>query len=169
MITEKVEKALNKQMNKEMFSANLYLSMSAYCADQNFDGFAKWMFVQYQEEISHAMKLFSYINDRGGRVILESIDKPKSEWESILNVFEETLDHEREISASVNELTDIAINEKDHATVNFLQWFISEQVEEEATVSEIVSQIEMVKDHPHSLFVINKELGNRTFVDPNEE
>ena len=168
MLSEKMNQALNNQINKEMESANLYLSMSAYFETESFSGMASWMFNQYQEEMAHAMKLFKYVNDREGKVILESIEKPKSVWSNTLDVFEDTLTHEKFITKSISDLIDLAMEEKDHATNSLLQWFITEQVEEESTVSTIISQFKMLSESKESLYHIDKELGQRVFTPPAE-
>lgn len=165
MLSEKINDALNKQINEEFFSSYLYLAMSSYFERNNFSGFANWMYVQYQEEISHAMKILNYVNERGGTVLLESIAKPKHEWPSIVDVFEEVLLHEQKITGLINKIVDWSISEKDYATNNLLQWFVSEQVEEEASASKILNEIKLIKDSNHALFLFDKELAKRTFVD----
>jgi ferritin len=169
MLTKRMEEALNKQINEEIYSAHLYLSMSAYCSSQNFNGFANWMQIQYQEEMSHAQKLFNYVHDRGGKVILDAIAKPQNEWNDLIDVFEATLKHEMHISDCINVLADTALEEKDHATSNFLQWYISEQVEEEANVSTILTQLQMNQNQIQGLFLLDKELSTRVFVDATKE
>jgi ferritin len=164
MITEKIEKALNQHLNEELYSSYLYLSMCAYFQIQNLSGFANWMKVQYQEENFHAMKFYDYIIQKGGKITLLKIDQPKTSWSSTLEVFEETLKHEQKITALINNLVDLAIQEKDHATVNFLNWFVNEQVEEEANVEKILSEIKMVGDNKTGLFMMDRELGTRVFV-----
>jgi ferritin len=129
MITQKIEKELNQQLNAELFSAYLYLSMSAFLASKNMSGFAHWMRIQFEEEQAHAVKLYDYIIDRGGRVILTQIESPKKEWKDVIEIFEGALAHEQKITGMINDLVNIAVGEKDHATVNMLQWFVSEQVE----------------------------------------
>jgi len=161
MINEKLEKALNKQINKELFSAYLYMSMSAYFESQNLLGFANWMSVQAQEELTHAQKFYNFVNERGGRVILEGIEKPQSEWNSTLIAFEDSLKHEQFITASINDLVSMAIEEKDYATNIFLQWFVTEQVEEEASVEEVINKLKLMKDAPGGIFMIDRELGQR--------
>lgn len=165
MLTDRMHQALNDQLQAEFNSAYLYLSMSAYFEDKGLEGMANWMTVQFQEEQSHALKFYRYINERGGRVELQALDKPKRDWDSPLEAFEEALDHEKLISRLIGELADLAIKEKDHATHNMLQWFISEQVEEEATVDSIVTQMRMVGGQGQGLFMIDREMRGRTFVD----
>ena len=164
MLTDNIRKALNDQLQAEFYSAYLYLSMSAYFDDQGLEGMANWMTVQFEEEQSHALKLFRYIIERGGRPELQAIEQPQRDWDSPVAAFEASLDHERMISGRINDLADLAVKEKDHATHNMLQWFISEQVEEEANVESIVSQMKMVGDAGPGLFMIDREMKGRTFV-----
>lgn len=165
MLTDRMHQALNDQLQAEFNSAYLYLSMSAYFEDKGLEGMANWMTVQFQEEQSHALKFYRYINERGGRVELQALEKPKLDWESPLEAFEEALGHEKKISQLIGELADLAIKEKDHATHNMLQWFISEQVEEEANVDSIVTQMRLVGGQGQGLFMIDREMRGRTFVD----
>lgn len=164
MIHEKMEKALNAQVNAEYWSAYLYLSMSAWFENINLPGFANWMYMQAQEESSHAIKMFKYIVERGGVVKLQPIDKVETEWEDVITVFEETLAHEQKVTGLINNLMDIAIDIKDHASKSFLQWFIDEQVEEESSVDAIIHQLKMVKNSPHALFMLDKEFAGRVFT-----
>lgn len=166
MITKKVEKALNEQINAELYSSYIYLSMSAYFENQNMKGFANWMRIQAQEELTHAMKFFDFVSERGGKVELKAIDKPESTWKGVLQVIEETYKHELFITSCINNLVNVAIAEKDHATNNFLQWFVSEQVEEEANVSEILEQLKMIDGKGPGLFMLDRELKTRVFVPP---
>lgn len=168
MLSKKMESAINKQINAEMWSAYLYLSMSAYFSKNNLHGFANWMKVQYQEENAHAMKFFNYVLERGGTVTLEPIDKVDTDWKDIITVFEETLKHEQKVTSLIHNLVNIAIEEKDHASNNFLQWFVTEQVEEEANADEILSQLKMIEGKGPALFMIDRELKTRVFVDPNQ-
>ncbi len=161
MISAKMQKALNKHLNEEMFSSYLYLSMAAYFETRNFKGFANWMRLQSQEEYMHAMKFYSYIIQVGGNVTLAQINAPKSLWKNHTEVFKETLEHEKYITELINKLVDLAIQEKDHATNNFLQWFVNEQVEEVATAEDIVNKLEMIGDNKNGLFLIDRELGAR--------
>ncbi|WP_292460682.1 ferritin [Methanothermococcus sp.] len=164
VVKDKVLKALNEQINKELFSAYLYLSMSAYAESIGLKGFAQWLKVQYQEELDHAMKFYNYIIERGGKIELESINKPKNEWSSILEVFEDGYEHEKFISESINNLMDLAVSEKDYATMNMLQWFIDEQVEEESSFLEIVDKLKLLDGDKRGLFMLDKDLGQRTYV-----
>ncbi|MCF8217945.1 MAG: ferritin [Bacteroidales bacterium] len=169
MLTKKMEKALNEQINKEMWSAYLYLSMAAYFEDNNLPGFANWMRVQYQEEMTHGMKIFDYINDRGGRVLLKPIKEVPTEWADTHTVIEETLKHERVVTESINDLVNLAVQEKDHATNNMLQWFVGEQVEEEANADELLNKVKMTDGKAHALMMIDKELAGRQFVDETQQ
>ncbi|MCP4591739.1 MAG: ferritin [bacterium] len=161
MMVSKIESAFNEQLNAELFSSYLYLSMAAYFESQNLKGMAQWMRMQVQEENMHAMKFFGFINERGGRVTLGKIKEPKTEWSSPLEVFEDTCQHEAKVTSLVNDLVDLAIKEKDHAANGFLQWFVTEQVEEEATVQEIRDKLKLVSDNPVAMFMIDQELGQR--------
>jgi len=165
MISKKIEKEINEQINAEFWSAYLYLSMSSYFVSKNLPGFANWMKVQYQEEISHALKFFNYLNERGGRVILEPIKEVKTEWKDEVEVFQETLKHEQHVTSLINNLINSAIEEKDHATNNMLQWYISEQVEEEANVDEILQQLILLEGNKYGLLMLDREMRQRTFVD----
>lgn len=164
-----MEKALNKLLNEEIYSSYLYLSMSAYFESENLPGFANWMLIQYKEEYDHAMKFFHHINERGGRVKLESISKPKGDWNSPMDVINDTLQHEQKITSQINEIVDLAFVSKDHASYNFLQWFVSEQVEEEANVTSIREQLKMIEDSKSALFFLDKELGKRTATPTTQE
>lgn len=140
--------------------------MSAFLASKNLSGFSNWMKVQFEEEQFHALKLYQYILDRGGKVELEKIEKPKTEWTNIVNVFEEVLAHEEKITSLINNLVDLAIQEKDHATVNMLQWFVEEQVEEEANASDLLGQLKLIQGKGSGLYMIDKELKQRVFTPP---
>ena len=164
-LNKNVEAILNNQINKEFWSAYFYLSMSTYLNANGMSGFANWMKVQFEEETSHAMKMLDFVNERGGRVILEPIAEVPSEWDGVLNIYEETLKHEEIVTGLINECVNVAIEEKDHATVNFLQWFVDEQVEEEAGVSEIIDQLKMIGCQGNGLYMIDKEFKSRVFVD----
>ncbi len=167
MIKKKIENELNKQTNAELYSAYLYLSMSAFFESISLRGFANWMRVRAQEEMVHAMKLYDYIHERGGRVTLTSIDAPPTKWESPLAVFEHVYQHERKVTDLINSLVDVATAENDHATNNYLQWFVSEQVEEEASADEIVQKLKLLGDaRGGGLFMLDKELGQRVFTPP---
>jgi ferritin len=161
MITKKVQEALNKQINEEFYSSYLYLSMSAYFESKDLQGFAQWFRLQADEEYAHAMKMFDYVYQIGGDVKLMQIAGPKTNWKSFLQVFQDTFKHEQKVTKNINDLLELSYAEKDHATVNFLQWFVSEQVEEEATAQQNMKKMEMVGDSKAGLFMIDKELGGR--------
>lgn len=161
MISQKILKILNNQINEELYSSYLYLSMSNYFSSVNLDGFAKWMRVQSQEEYAHAMKIYDYVLQRDGKVALTKIEAPKAQWKTPLQIFQETLKHEQYISACVNNIVNLAIQEKDHATSQFFQWFVSEQVEEEANAANIVDKMKMVGDNKNGIFMLDRELGQR--------
>lgn len=161
MLTETVEKALNEQINKELFSAYLYLSMAADFESKNLAGFAKWMKAQSAEELNHAMKLFNYVLERGGHVELMAIEKPQQTWESPLKVFQDAYDHERFITQSIYSLLEIAQSAKDYGTMEFLQWYVKEQVEEEAHAEHVMKKLEMINDAPAGLLMLDHELGQR--------
>lgn len=162
MLSNKMEEALNGQLNKELYSSYLYLSMAAYFEDLNLTGMARWMRLQADEEHVHSLKFYDFIIKISGRVILGQIDKPKSTWDSPKAAFEEALGHEQFITKSINELTNLAIEEKDHSTNTFLHWFIDEQVEEEANASDIVQKFDLIADSKSGLYMLDRELGQRT-------
>lgn len=161
MLSEKMAKALNDQVTAEFYSSYFYLSMHSYFESLNLAGFAHWMRYQAQEEMMHGMKLYDYINERGGHISLKAIDQPPAEWSSVLDVFDKVFEHEQKVTGMINNLVDIAMDERDHATNGFLQWFVAEQVEEEANVGGIVNKLTMVQDDPGGLFVMDQELGKR--------
>ncbi len=169
MLSKKMAKVLNGQVNAEMYSAYLYLAMNAYFEAEGYGGFAAWMRAQTQEEIFHAMKIYDFINERGGRAVLSAIEVPPAKWDSPLDVFKASLAHEEKVTALINELVDISIELKDHATNSFLMWFVDEQVEEESNVGDIVRKLEMVAETPGGIFMLDKELGARTFTMPAAE
>ena len=166
MLKKKMLKVLTRQINEEMYSGYLYLSMESYFHSVSLSGFATWMRVQAQEELAHAMKFYDYVNERGGRVLLDSINQPDSEWETPLAAFEQIMAHEEKVTALVNELMDLAIAEQDHATKIFLQWFVSEQVEEEASVGEVLNKLRLIQADSSGLFMLDAELAKRVFVPP---
>lgn len=166
MLNEKMQEALNEQINAELYSAYLYLSMVAYFESINLSGFATWMRVQTQEELTHTMKIYDFINERGGRVMLKPIAEPPAEWDSPLAVFEAAYKHEQKVTGLINNLVNLAIEEKDHASNNFLQWFVDEQVEEEASADEVVQKLKMVDKAPDGKFMLDRELGQRVFTPP---
>lgn len=162
MLTKPLLKALNEQINHEMYSSYLYLSMAAYCESKNFPGFAQWMKMQSSEEYKHAMKIYGYIHDRNGSVTLMAIDQPSSDFKSPLKMFEQALEHERKISGLITKLYELAVKENDYPTQVMLQWFITEQVEEEKTAVGIVEQLKLVGDSPVSLMMMDRQLGARS-------
>jgi ferritin len=166
MLSKKMQTALNKQIVAELYSAYLYLSMSAYFHSINLGGFANWMRVQAMEESTHAMKIFDFVNERGGRVLVGAIDKPATNWVSPRAAFEAAYKHEQKVTGMINSLVDLAIKERDHATENFLQWFVSEQVEEEASADEVVQKLKLVGKDGGGLFMVDQELGQRVFTPP---
>lgn len=168
MLNEKIEKALNEQINAEMFSAYLYLAMVAYFQDKNLNGFAHWMTIQNQEETFHAMKFFRYVAERGGRVTLEAIEKPQFEWKNPLDAMEAAQNHEAYITQRINSLVDLAIEEKDHATASFLRWFVDEQVEEEDSVNAVVQKLRLVGNDGGGLFMMDRDMAARVYTPPVE-
>ena len=166
MLDSKLQDAMNRQLNAELYSGYLYYAMAAWFDAQSLGGFAHWMRVQALEEASHAQKFFGYIAERGGQVELAAIDAPPTEWESPLAVFEEVYQHECKVSGLINELMDLAIAESDHAAVQFLQWFVAEQVEEEASADDARQKLKLVDQSEGGLFMLDRELDKRTFVLP---
>ncbi len=166
MINEKMEKAFNDQINAELYSEYLYLSMKAYFETLNLKGFVNWMDVQVQEEHAHAMGMFDYINSRGGKVTLKAIDAPKTEWNSPLEVFEDVLKHEELVTSLINKVADVAEEVKDRAALNFLNWYIKEQVEEEDNVGNVLATLKLIGNDSNGLLALDKELATRTFVAP---
>ena len=166
MISEKMQKALNTHLNEEFYSSYFYLSMAAYFEAKNLKGFANWFRIQTQEEQMHGMKFFDFILQKGGKVSLTQIASPKIEWKSISEVFADTLAHEQKITSLINNLVEVSMQEKDFAANNFLQWFVTEQVEEEANVEEIIQKIEMIGDNKSGLYMLDNELATRVFIPP---
>ena len=169
MLTEKMQTALNGQLNAELYSSYLYLSMNAYFKSVNLDGFANWMYYQAQEELEHSLKFYDFIIQRGGKVQLQQIAAPPTEWNSPLAVFEATLKHEQKVTGLINDLVDVAHEERDHATNIFLQWFVSEQVEEEESVGGVLEQLKLLGDAKGGLFMIDRELSKRGASGGSEE
>jgi ferritin len=161
MLSKTVEEALNRQINRELFSAYLYLAMSAYFESATMKGFAKWLRVQAKEEQAHAIKFYDYVIARGGKVNLIAIEAPKAKWTLAGKVFEEVYAHEQKVTGMINALVELAMKEKDHATFEMLQWFVKEQVEEEEHASEILGKIKSIGDIPGHLFCLDHELGKR--------
>ena len=162
MMNKKIEKAFNLQIKEEMYSSYLYLSMSSFFETMNLDGMAAWMKAQAQEELMHAMKFYDFILERGGTVKLMNIDAPPNKWDAPLDMFEAAYEHEKYISGKINKLVDLALTEGDHAANVFLQWFVTEQVEEEASVLTIVEKFKLIGDKKVGTFMMNSELGKRT-------
>jgi len=161
MLNQKIQDALNEQIKNELYSAYLYLSMSAYCESVNMPGMANWMRMQELEERVHALKMFDFVNERGGRVVLQAIDQPPAEFESLLDVFEKTLAHEQKVTAMINNLYALAVREQDYASQIFLQWFVTEQVEEEDSVGQVIETLKMIGDSRQGLLMLDRELGGR--------
>ena len=169
MISKKIEQALNDQINSELYSSYLYLAMAAYFDSENWRGFASWMKVQSQEELVHAMKIYGFVNERGGRVTLKAIDVPPAAWKSPMAAFQAAYKHEQLVTSRINNLVELATKEKDNATNVFLNWFVSEQVEEEASVDVVVKNLEMAKDMVCAIAMIDQQLGQRKFSRPQGE
>lgn len=166
MISAKMQKAINNQIQAEMYSANLYLAMSGYCISKGLKGFGNWLRVQYQEETDHALKFVDYILERGGDLELKAIEAAPTEFGKPVEVFEKILAHEQHVTSLINKLYEVAFEEKDVAAQIFLQWFVTEQVEEEASVSEVLEQLRLVDDKTAGLFYLDKELAARTYQPP---
>lgn len=161
MIGKPMQDAMNEQINKELFSSYLYLSMTAYFEERNLSGFAHWMRMQADEERGHAMKFYDFIIERGGRVMLKGIDTPKTEWSSSLEVAQEVAEHEAKVTASIYALYELALQEKDYPAQVMLQWFINEQVEEEKNAAEIVANLKLIEDRGTAVLMLDKQLGKR--------
>ncbi len=161
MISSAMQDAINVQIRDELYSAYLYLSMAAYFESASLPGFASWMRIQSQEEVTHAMKLFDFVNERGGRVTLHAIEQPPLEFESPRAVFETTYEHEQKVTGLIHNLYEVALEEKDYAAQVMLHWFIDEQVEEEDGVSQILDVLERVADNDQGLLMLDRELGRR--------
>lgn len=166
MLNKRIEEAINEQINAEMWSAYLYLSMAAHCHSIGQPGMAKWFEVQFKEEQDHAKILFNYVVSRNGNVTLRAIDAVPTEWNSILDIFESTLAHEQKVTAMINNLFAITTQENDYATQSMLKWFIDEQVEEEENAQTIIDNIKMIKDNGYGIYMLDKELGSRTYTQP---
>ncbi len=160
-LNKNLQNLMNEQIKHELYSAYLYLSMSAYCESINMPGFAHWFRVQSEEEVEHAMKFFAYVNERGGRVFLGAIDEPPAEFSSVVEVAEQTYEHEQKVSELINEIYAVALAEDDYAAQVFLHWFVEEQVEEEDNTRTLVEQLRMIGDHTSTLFMLDRQLGAR--------
>jgi len=166
MIKNEIQDALNEQINEELYSAYIYQAMAAYFEAINLKGASNWMNIQAQEELSHVMRFYNYLFERGGRVHLKAVNEPPADWESPLHVFEAAYNHEVHITGRINALVSLALEHHDHATHNMLQWFVGEQVEEEATADEVVQKLKLVGNDGSGLFMIDQELGTRVFTPP---
>ena len=166
MINEKLQNAFNDQINKELYSEYLYLAMKTYFMEQNLMGFVNWFDCQVQEEHAHAMGMYNYLHERGGKVELLPIDKPQIDWESPLKVFEHVLEHEQYVTSLINGLLDVAEEVKDRAAISFLDWYLKEQVEEENNVGNVLAKLQLIGDDKHALLLLDKDMETRTFVAP---
>ncbi len=153
--------AINEQINFELSSAYLYLSMSAHFEAHNLPGFANWMRLQYKEETEHAMRFYKYIFDRAGVVTLKAIPQPQTKFKTPLDIFKQVLEHEQKVTAAIHKIYELAVKEKDYPTQEMLQWFIKEQVEEEKNASDIISLLEMIGNQPHGLIMVDRQLAER--------
>lgn len=162
MFKKTMQDALNAHIQEELYSSYLYLSMAAYCHSVNLKGFAHWMQIQVSEENGHAMKMYDYVIQREGRVVLKDIQKPPHDFKSVLDVMQKTLRHEQKVTSLINKLYELALKEKDYPTQVLLQWFVSEQVEEEAQVMEILQKLELIHEKGSAILYLDKELGKRT-------
>ena len=161
MVPQKVQTALNNQLNEEMFASYSYLAMSAYFESHDLSGFAGWFRAQSAEEYGHAMKIFDYLHQAGGKVTLKEIKSPKINWKAYLDVFKDMYTAEQKVTKSINSIVELSGKEKDYATNNFLQWFVSEQVEEEATAQKLLKRMEMVGNNTPGLLMMDREMGMR--------
>lgn len=166
MINRKMETAINEQMNWEIYSSYMYFAMASYFESVNLKGCSGWMRLQAMEELTHFKRFYDFLTARGGRAIMSAIKAPPSKWKNALAVFEDTLEHEQHVTKRINDLVDLSISLKDHATNSFLKWFVDEQVEEEESVDEVIQSLKLNKDNPGGLFMIDKELGARAFNAP---
>ena len=161
MLSKEIQDALNDQIKNEYFASYTYLSMAAHCESINMTGFAGWLRKQSEEELGHAMRLFDYVIDRDGHVVLQSIDKPQAKFKSLAEMFQQVLDHEREVTGMINNLYEKSLSENDHATAVELQWFIQEQVEEEKNATEILDKLKFAGDNSSALLILDGQLGDR--------
>jgi ferritin len=164
MLSQKLQKAINDQINKELYSEYLYLSMASYFYSVNLDGFANWMMVQTKEEHYHAWKMFKFLNEKGVRAIMQPIEGPETKFLSAQDIFEKSLKHEQYVTQRINKLMDLAVKEKDHSAVSFLQWFVDEQVEEESSFGGVLEKIKLTGNKGPGLFMIDQELAKRAYV-----
>ena len=165
-MNEKLSLAISEQVNKEIFSAFLYLAMSDWCEQKGLKGSATWLYVQYQEEMTHGQNLYHYLHYRGESAKLFPVEKPESEFKNLLDIFEKVLAHEKTVTASIDNLATISMETRDHAAYNFLQWYVSEQVEEESNANDIIAKLKLAGNDLSGLLMIDTELGARTFAAP---
>jgi ferritin len=166
MMNETLQQALNDQLNFELYSAHVYLAMAAYCSAESLDGFANFFIVQAEEERFHAMKIYKYLNDRGARVTLSGMDNPNNDYGSVLEAFEHAYEHEQVVTKRIYRLSDLAMNDREHATIQFLKWFIDEQVEEEAMFDGIINKLKRIDKDSNAFFMLDNEFAQRTFTPP---
>jgi ferritin len=166
MLSDTMVHELNEQIKYEFFSAQYYLAMAAYCAAEDFNGFANFFIVQAEEERFHAMKFFNFINERGGRAVMRGLDEPKNDYKSLEELFTLALEHEKFVTKRIYGLMDQAVTEKEHSTISFLNWFVDEQVEEEAGMSEILSKVRRLGEAGQGIYLLDQELAQRTFTPP---
>ncbi|MFD0714834.1 ferritin [Paenibacillus sp. GCM10027626] len=165
-MNEQLSKALNDQLNFEFYSAQVYLAMAAYCSGESLDGFANFFIVQAEEERFHAMKIYKYLNDRGHRVTISGMDNPLNEYRSVLDAFEHAFEHEKLVTRRIYDLSDLALNDREHATIQFLKWFIDEQVEEEALFDSIINKLKRIDQDSNAFFMLDNEFAQRSFTPP---
>lgn len=166
MISKNLENAINEQINFEFYSAYTYLAMSAYAEEIDFPGAANFFKIQAQEELDHARKMYDYLFQKGGKVVLEAVEKPKAEFDNLLNIFEEGLKHEQTVTKRIYNIANIALDEKEHATMSFLSWFVDEQVEEEENFTNLVKKIKRASGNEANLYMIDDELATRVYTPP---
>ena len=161
MLSKKLEDAVNEQIKNELYSAYLYLAMAAHCEHKNFKGFANWLKIQAKEEVAHAIRLYDFVNDRGGKVVLSAIDQPPAEYQSLTEIFEKVLNHEKGVTTKINHLYELAKEENDYPLQVHLQWFIDEQVEEEKNPAEILAMLQLTGESGSGIMMLDHELGER--------
>lgn len=161
-LNKAVQDALNEQIRQEFTAFYLYLSMSAYCGAANFPGFARWLRAQAMEEQGHALRIFDYVEDRGGQIALHALPQPAPSWKSLQELFDQVREHEQKVTASINRLYELAEREKDYASLTFLEWFLTEQIEEEKTSTQMADTLRMAGDHPGALLMLDREAGSRS-------
>jgi len=161
VLSKKLEGAVNEQIKNELYSAYLYLAMAAHCEHKNFKGFANWLKIQAKEEVAHAIRLYDFVNDRGGKVVLSAIDQPPAEYQSLTEIFEKVLNHEKGVTTKINHLYELAKEENDYPLQVHLQWFIDEQVEEEKNPAEILAMLQLIGESGSGIMMLDHELGER--------